>query len=215
MQKRALVLTVAAAVVAAVAVAAGPAAPTAPSQTAASADTVLDWYWYAGQELNRAAQMRNQPPRARLEMAKVQGAVYDAVNAIAGTNEPYLVAPAAEPWYSQDAAAASAAYRVLIDLLPERQPALELLYEQSLAAVPDGPAKAGGVRVGEEAAEAMLAARVGDGTDGPREPVLEPSRVSGGRRRRTTRLQTRPGSQMSSRFSSAARSSFAAAAPTG
>jgi PAP2 superfamily len=172
MLKRALVLTVAAAVVAAVAVAAGPAAPTAPSQTAASADTVLDWYGYAGQELNRAAQMRNQPPRARLEMAKVQGAVYDAVNAIAGTNEPYLAAPPAEQWYSQDAAAATAAYRVLIDLLPQRQPALEPLYEQSLAAIPDRAAKTSGIRVGEEAAEAMLAAREGDGTDGPRKPVF-------------------------------------------
>jgi hypothetical protein len=173
MLNRLLVLTLAggAALTATIAVAAAPAAQPATSSTA-SADTVLDWYGYAGQELNQAAQMRNQPPRARLELAKVQGAVYDAVNAIAGTNEPYLVAPAAEPWYSQDAAAASAAYRVLIDLLPERQPALELLYEQSLAAVPDGPAKAGGVRVGEEAAEAMLAARVGDGTDGPREPVF-------------------------------------------
>jgi hypothetical protein len=172
MLKRALVLTVAAAVVAAVAVAAGPAAPTAPSQTAAPADTVLDWYGYAGQEINRAAQMRNQPPRARLEMAKVQGAVYDAVNAIAGTNEPYLTAPPAEPWYSQDAAAATAAYRVLIDLLPQRQPALEPLYEQSLTAIPDGAAKTRGIRVGEEAAEAMLAARECDGTDGPREPVF-------------------------------------------
>ena len=88
MLKRALVLTVAVAVVAVVVVAAGPAAPTAPSQTAASADTVLDWYRYAGQELNQAAQMRNQPPRARLEMAKVQGAVYDAVNAIAAPTSP-------------------------------------------------------------------------------------------------------------------------------
>lgn len=57
---------------------------------AASGDVVLDWYGYAGQELNQAAQMRNQPQRARLEMAMVQGAVYDAVNAIARTNEPYL-----------------------------------------------------------------------------------------------------------------------------
>src|SRR5215207_4090555 len=153
-----------------VAVAAGLAMPaTAP---AASNDTVIDWYRYAGEELNRAAQMRNQPPRARLEMAMVQGAVYDAVNAMARTNQPYLVAPPARRWYSQDAAAATAAYGVVIDLLPDRRPALEPRYEQSLAAIRDGAAKTGGIKVGNRAAEAMLAARKDDGRDGPRQPVF-------------------------------------------
>jgi PAP2 superfamily len=152
------------------------AAPTAPARTtaapAASADTVLDWYGYAGRELIQAAQMRNQPPRARLEMAMVQGAVYDAVNAIARTNQPYLVSPRARRWYSQDAAAATAAYRVVSALLPDRRPALEPLYEQSLAAIPDGAAKTGGIRVGRRAARAMLAAREGDGRGGTRQPVF-------------------------------------------
>ena len=151
----------------AIAVAAALAVP-----TSASADVVLDWYRYAGQELNQAAQMRNQPQRARLEMAMVQGAVYDAVNAIARTNQPYLVAPRARRWYSRPAAAAAAAYRVLSALLPERRPALEPLYRQSLAAIPDGSAKRGGIRVGNKAAAAMLAAREDDGRDGPRRPVF-------------------------------------------
>jgi len=42
-------------------------------------------------------------------VAMVQGAVYDAVNAIAGGYTPYLGGtPAADPMYSQDAAAATA-----------------------------------------------------------------------------------------------------------
>jgi PAP2 superfamily len=139
---------------------------------AASENAVLDWYRYAGQEVNQAAQMRNQPQRARLEMAMVQGAVYDAVNAIARTNQPYLVAPRARRWYSKRAAAATAAYRMVIALLPDRQPALEPLYQQSLAATPDGAAKTGGIRVGNRAAEAMLAARASDGRDGPRQTVF-------------------------------------------
>jgi hypothetical protein len=140
--------------------------------TSASANTVLDWYQYAGQDINHAAQYRGQPQRARLEMAMVQGAVYDAVNAIARTNEPYLVAPRAQPWYSQNAAAATAAYRVMSALLPHRQPVYEPLYQQSLAAIPDGAAKTGGIQVGEKAAEAMIAARENDGRDGPRQPVI-------------------------------------------
>jgi hypothetical protein len=169
MLKRVLGLTVAvaAALAAMVAVAAALAAPAATTSNA-----VLEWYQIAGQDINHAAQYRNQPQRARLEMAMVQGAVYDAVNAIAGTNQPYLVAPRAEPWYSQDAAAATAAYRVTSALLPHRQPVLEERYQQSLAAIPDGAAKTGGIKVGEQAAEAMLAARENDGRDGPRQPVI-------------------------------------------
>src|SRR5262245_42376027 len=160
-----------------VVVAAGLAVPaTAPAASrtglAAAGNSALDWYQYAGQEINQAAQMRNQPQRARLEMAMVQGAVYDAVNAITGTNQPYLAAPQAQPWYSQDAAAATAAYRMVTALLPDRQPVLEPLYAGSLAAIADGAAKTGGIDVGNAAADAMLAAREDDGRDGPRQPVI-------------------------------------------
>jgi hypothetical protein len=165
-------IVAAAGLAAAVTVAVAVAAPTAASPKAASADIVLDWYRYAGQEVNQAAQLRGQPQRARPEMAMVQGAVYDAVNAITGTNQPYLAAPPAQRWYSQDAAAATAAYRVVLALLPDRRPALAPRYEQSLAEISDGAAKTGGVRVGEQAAAAMLAARENDGRDGPRQPVI-------------------------------------------
>jgi hypothetical protein len=135
-------------------------------------DTVITWNVHAEQTLNQAAQERGQPNRARLEMAMVQGAVYDAVNAIARTHESYLSAPPAFWWYSKDAAAATAAYRTLIALLPDRESALAPLYEQSLAEIPDGAAKAGGIRVGVQSAEMMMAAREDDGRDGPRQPVI-------------------------------------------
>jgi hypothetical protein len=89
-------------------------------QSRESADTVVDWNVYAERVLNQAAQERGQPQRVRLESAMVQGAVYDAVNAIAGTHEPYLVAPPALWWYSKDGAVATAAYRMLIAILPAR-----------------------------------------------------------------------------------------------
>ncbi|MGH9191670.1 MAG: vanadium-dependent haloperoxidase [Acidimicrobiales bacterium] len=100
-------------------------------------------------------------------MAMVQGAVDDAVNAIDGGFEPYLVAPPAKRWYSTDAAAATAAYGVLVSLLPAQQAQLGVLYQASLDAIPDGRAKNGGIRVGEAAAAAMLAARADDGRFGP------------------------------------------------
>ncbi|MGH9248680.1 MAG: PA-phosphatase, partial [Acidimicrobiales bacterium] len=107
------------------------------------------------------------PNVAVLHMAMVQGAVDDAVNAIDGGFEPYLVAPPAKRWYSTDAAAATAAYGVLVSLLPAQQAQLGVLYQASLDAIPDGRAKNGGIRVGEAAAAAMLAARADDGRFGP------------------------------------------------
>ena len=65
-----------------------------------------------------------QPPHvAVLSMAMVQGAVYDAVNAIDGGHRAYLVKPSASPNDSMDAAAATAAFRVLVGF-PERTPPL-------------------------------------------------------------------------------------------
>ena len=88
-------------------------------------------------------------------LAMVHGAVYDAVNAIDGGHEPYLVMPRAKATYSKNAAAATAAYQVLLHLLPARAVQLEDLYDASLAAIPDGPNERGGIRVGMAAAEAM------------------------------------------------------------
>ena len=44
----------------------------------------------------------------------VQGAVYDAVNAIDGGHQPYLVSPPANASDSKEAAVATAAFRVLV-----------------------------------------------------------------------------------------------------
>jgi hypothetical protein len=52
-------------------------------------------------------------------------------------------------------------------LFPAQFSALHLLWDASLAEVPDGAAKAGRIAVGETAARAMLVARTGDGQGGP------------------------------------------------
>ena len=134
------------------------------SPAVARADAVTDWNAYAGNAL--AVTARQSPTVASLHMAMVQGAIYDAVNGIDRSYRPYLVLPAAQPWDSMDAAAATAAYRVLVSIVPAQQAALEPLYEASLAAVANGPAKDGGVAAGEAAAAAMIAARTDDGRFG-------------------------------------------------
>lgn len=132
--------------------------------TSAGASAATQWNLNATNALiGTAAQA---PPVAMLHLAMVHGAMYDAVNAIDGGYTPYLVAPDATPFDSQDAAAATAAYLVLVHLVPAQQPALEGLYTASLAAIPDGAAENGGIAAGVAAANAMIAERTGDGRFG-------------------------------------------------
>jgi hypothetical protein len=131
----------------------------------ARADTVTEWNLHATNTLIVAA---GQPPQASVpHLAMVHGAVYDAVNAIDGRYAGYLLsARLATPSDSKEAAAATAAYRVLAHLVPAQQPALDAEYAASLAGIPAGPAKTRGVAVGDAAAAAMIAARTGDGRFG-------------------------------------------------
>jgi len=112
------------------------------------------------------------PPLAGLHLAMVHGAIYDAVNAIDGTHEPYLDPIHAPPGASEAAAAATAGHHVLVGLVPATLPqvtaSLDALYGISLGKIPDGQAKTDGIAVGATAAAAMLANRAGDGRTGTR-----------------------------------------------
>ena len=133
---------------------------------------MTDWNGYASTAI--VANAGQPPPVAVLSFAMVQGAVYDAVNAIDRGHRPYLVEPPATPTASKDAAAATAAFDVLVGLFPTQRITLQPLYDTSLAAVEDTPpgAKAAGIATGEAAATAMLAARADDGRFGPFTPVV-------------------------------------------
>jgi hypothetical protein len=120
------------------------------------------------------------PPALQVNMAMVQGAVYDAVNAIEPKHRrPYLLEGRFASTASKEAAAATAAYRVLssiVSTVPDRIPfpnradlsqALDTEYEASLAAIPDRPSRTEGIAAGNAAADAMIAAREADGRFAP------------------------------------------------
>jgi hypothetical protein len=132
---------------------------------AARADAVTEWNLNASNALFGGAA---QPPNVSVpHLAMVHGAVYDAVNAIGGGREGYLLTSrVAQPFDSKPAAAAAAAYKVLSHLVPAQQAVLDAQYAASLAAIPDGSSKTRGIRVGEAAAAAMIAARTDDGRFG-------------------------------------------------
>src|SRR5213083_544253 len=92
------------------------------SPPVARADAVTDWNAIASTTIVTNA---GQPPPVSVRsFAMVQGAVYDAVNAIDRGHQPYLVQPPSNQTDSKEAATAAAAYQVLIGLFPSQQPTL-------------------------------------------------------------------------------------------
>ena len=120
------------------------------------------------------------PPAFQINMGMVQGAVYDAVNAIGPKqHQPYLLNKRTGAKASIDAAVATAAYDVashLVSTAPERAPfpgraglltTLSNEYAASLSAIDDDSFKRQGIEIGHAAAAAMIAARQNDGRFGP------------------------------------------------
>ncbi|MCK9932150.1 vanadium-dependent haloperoxidase [Frankia sp. Mgl5] len=140
------------------------AAP-ASASTETDRNIIIDWYQTSGFLLfNRGLTGATPPWVSAPDKAIVNGAVYDATNGISRTHQAYVaIPPSADPGDSVGAAAATASYRVLLSLLPEMESMLDSKYQSTLALIPNGPAKNGGIAVGEEAASAMLAARQNDG----------------------------------------------------
>jgi len=128
---------------------------------AARADVVTDWA-----AVLEESTLRVPDPTLPIRAAAImQLAVFEAVNAIVGGYEPYLGSVSAPAGASPEAAAIAAAHRVLVALLPDQTESLNARRATSLAALPDGAAKTGGIAVGEAAAVAMLAKRANDGID--------------------------------------------------
>ena len=132
------------------------------------------------------------PPAFQINMGMVQGAVYDAVNAIGKKHyQPYLLKKRAGAKASIDAAVATAAYDVLSELVstaPEIAPfpgraglltTLASEYAASLDAIDNGSRKRQGIAIGHKAAKAMLRAREGDGRFGPSQWMPPPTPTAG------------------------------------
>jgi membrane-associated phospholipid phosphatase len=97
--------------------------------------------------------------------AIMHAAIYDAVNAIDATHEPYLVhIQHVSPRASQEAAVAGAAHEILVALYPAFQATLDQQFDQSLAQIPDSADKTAGMDVGKAVALATLALRADDGS---------------------------------------------------
>ena len=134
----------------------------------AHGDVVTDWNTAA---LDAIRTGHTAPPIASRSLAILHVSIYDAVNGIDRTHEPYLVPSAVPASASREAAASTAAHAALISLFPAAAASFDALHAAILAVIPDGPQKHAGIIWGEFVANEILAAR---GNDGWNATVLPP-----------------------------------------
>jgi hypothetical protein len=137
---------------------------------AARADVVLDWNTIA---VNTAVANHQNPFAQARYAAIVQLAVFEAVNTITGTYQPYLGTITAPPGASAEAAAIQSAYHVL-NFYFGPSTTLDAQYASSLAQIPNGQAKIDGIATGDAAASAMISLRANDGSSPPQFKVPGP-----------------------------------------
>ena len=140
--------------------------------TPAIADVVTNWNNSA---LDAIRADRTAPPIASRSLAILHAAIYDAVNGIARTHEPYLVPSAVPASASRQAAASAAAHEVLVSLFPGSVSGFDALHTAILAGIPDGSQKTNGITWGEFVASQVLAARANDGSNA----IVQPPGGSG------------------------------------
>jgi hypothetical protein len=137
--------------------------PAASASTAAGDDPAVITYWNGVAVATIVVDAGKANAEAFLWYAYVQAAVYNAVVGITGRYEPYKWNPEQPADASPQAAAATAAYRVLLTYFPGSQARLDTAYADSLAMIPDGAAKTRGIKFGERAAGRIIDIRANDG----------------------------------------------------
>lgn len=135
----------------------------------AQADTICEWMDFAAKVEAAAAPSAGGMRSGEKDRALTQAAIamFEAVNAIDRRYHSYLGVAQGSSAASQDAAAASAAYHVLVAHFPEQKKALDESYAMALEAVPDAAARDAGQALGKAAAEAAVKA-------GGADPALTP-----------------------------------------
>jgi hypothetical protein len=125
----------------------------------AAADTVSDWVEFSNRinsPLAPAPESRARPESSRAT-TRVALAMFEALNAIDRRYESYVGMPQVETTASPDAAAITAAYRVLSDQFPSAKGELDDGYAIAMAALPNDARSEAGRLIGEQAAKAALA----------------------------------------------------------
>ena len=119
----------------------------------AAADTVSDWWELANKV---APPYGGGTPEQKRSTSRAALAVFEALNAIDRRYESYLDFPAGDPTASQDAAAATAAWRVLLHHFPAQKAALDDSYAIAMGQIREAGPREAGRLIGEAAAAAAI-----------------------------------------------------------
>jgi hypothetical protein len=132
------------------------------SAGAARADVIMDWNAKAAAI---AAEKKLLPATESRTMSMVHIAMFEAVNAIERRYTPYRLDLAADRSTSREAAAATAAYNILMTIYPDQKAALDPALVASLSGIPDTEGKTRGIELGKAAAAGVILLRAPDGND--------------------------------------------------
>ena len=128
--------------------------------SAAHGDVVTQWN---GLLLDAIRVEDASPTLAARGLAILHTAIYDAVNSIERTHQPYFVDLTAPPGSSVEAAAAAAAHEVMVKSFPTESAHYDEVYQAFLAEQPPGPGLDAGLQVGRLVADRILEWRSSDG----------------------------------------------------
>jgi hypothetical protein len=115
------------------------------------------------------------PAETYVYLGFVHTAMHNAVNGMTGDYKLYKWRVHGRPCASPEAAAASAAYHLLLTYFPASKPRLDAAYQASLGGVANGWAENVGVRYGKRAAQRIVDLRAHDGRNAPLEFTTPPA----------------------------------------
>ena len=130
------------------------------SAAVARADVVMDWNAKADAI---AAEKQVLPAQHSRALSILHVAMFEAVNAIERRYAPYKLTLSADRSTSKEAAAAAAAYDVLLAIYPDQKPGLDAAMTASLSGIAETESKSNGIELGKKAAAGVIAFRTNDG----------------------------------------------------
>ena len=132
--------------------------------TLVRADVITDWTQTAIDVMKAVNVAGNPWTRS---MAILHVSMSDSVNAVENRYTGFTPGIAADPNASAEAAAAAAAREILMRQYPGQKARIDAAFAATLERVPDSPARAAGIALGEKVAASVFADRQNDDTNVP------------------------------------------------
>jgi hypothetical protein len=132
--------------------------------TQVRADVIADWNNTA-MDVMKAVNVAGNPWTR--SMALINVSMSDAVNSVQNRYSRYLPELPTDPNASAEAAASAAAREILMRQYPGQKERIDAAFAEAMKAIPDNPARAAGLDLGQKVADAIYMERQSDATNAP------------------------------------------------